>query len=449
MTITAEDIRREVKEKNVTFLRLMFTDILGVMKNVEIPATDEQLDKVLSNKAMFDGSSIEAFVRINESDMYLYPDLDTWIVFPWGDENGAVAGLICDIYNAEGEPFCRRFHVKFQRNMKRMNRVGYNSFNFRTRPDFLLFKLMKCNQHLIDCYCPRRPTLTLAPTDLANNNRREIVSLNTNWALKLKLVIMKLAVGQHEIDFKYDDVLKACDNIQLFKLVVKTIARKHGLYATFMAKPKFGINGSGMHCNMSLFDNEGNNAFFDPEDPRGMQLSEDAYYFLGGLMKHAYNYTAIINPTVNSYKRLVPGYEAPVYIAWAGRNRSPLIRVPASRGMGTRLELRSVDPTANPYLALSVLLGSGLEGIENKIEAPEPIETNIYAMTVEERRQAGIVDLPSTLHNALKALEEDEVVKAALGTHIYTNFLDAKRIEWASYATYVSQWEIDNYLDLY
>ncbi|MDE7486692.1 glutamine synthetase, partial [Streptococcus agalactiae] len=228
--------------------------------------------------------------------------------------------------------------------------------------------------------------------------------------------------------------------------VVKTIARKHGLYATFMAKPKFGINGSGMHCNMSLFDNEGNNAFFDPEDPRGMQLSEDAYYFLGGLMKHAYNYTAIINPTVNSYKRLVPGYEAPVYIAWAGRNRSPLIRVPASRGMGTRLELRSVDPTANPYLALSVLLGSGLEGIENKIEAPEPIETNIYAMTVEERRQAGIVDLPSTLHNALKALEEDEVVKAALGTHIYTNFLDAKRIEWASYATYVSQWEIDNYL---
>ncbi|HHV3622352.1 TPA: glutamine synthetase family protein, partial [Streptococcus agalactiae] len=287
------------------------------------------------------------------------------------------------------------------------------------------------------------------PTDLADNTRREIVNVLTQMGFEVEASHHEVAVGQHEIDFKYDDVLKACDNIQLFKLVVKTIARKHGLYATFMAKPKFGINGSGMHCNMSLFDNEGNNAFFDPEDPRGMQLSEDAYYFLGGLMKHAYNYTAIINPTVNSYKRLVPGYEAPVYIAWAGRNRSPLIRVPASRGMGTRLELRSVDPTANPYLALSVLLGSGLEGIENKIEAPEPIETNIYAMTVEERRQAGIVDLPSTLHNALKALEEDEVVKAALGTHIYTNFLDAKRIEWASYATYVSQWEIDNYLDLY
>ena len=419
MTITAEDIRREVKEKNVTFLRLMFTDILGVMKNVEIPATDEQLDKVLSNKAMFDGSSIEGFVRINESDMYLYPDLDTWIVFPWGDENGAVAGLICDIYTAEGEPFAGDPRGNLKRNMKRMQEMGYKSFNLGPEPEFFLFKM------------------------------DENVNVLTQMGFEVEASHHEVAVGQHEIDFKYDDVLKACDNIQLFKLVVKTIARKHGLYATFMAKPKFGINGSGMHCNMSLFDNEGNNAFFDPEDPRGMQLSEDAYYFLGGLMKHAYNYTAIINPTVNSYKRLVPGYEAPVYIAWAGRNRSPLIRVPASRGMGTRLELRSVDPTANPYLALSVLLGSGLEGIENKIEAPEPIETNIYAMTVEERRQAGIVDLPSTLHNALKALEEDEVVKAALGTHIYTNFLDAKRIEWASYATYVSQWEIDNYLDLY
>ncbi len=448
MTITAEDIRREVKEKNVTFLRLMFTDILGVMKNVEIPATDEQLDKVLSNKAMFDGSSIEGFVRINESDMYLYPDLDTWIVFPWGDENGAVAGLICDIYTAEGEPFVGDPRGNLKRNMKRMQEMGYKSFNLGPEPEFFLFKMDENGNPTLDVN-DKGGYFDLAPTDLADNTRREIVNVLTQMGFEVEASHHEVAVGQHEIDFKYDDVLKACDNIQLFKLVVKTIARKHGLYATFMAKPKFGINGSGMHCNMSLFDNEGNNAFFDPEDPRGMQLSEDAYYFLGGLMKHAYNYTAIINPTVNSYKRLVPGYEAPVYIAWAGRNRSPLIRVPASRGMGTRLELRSVDPTANPYLALSVLLGSGLEGIENKIEAPEPIETNIYAMTVEERRQAGIVDLPSTLHNALKALEEDEVVKAALGTHIYTNFLDAKRIEWASYATYVSQWEIDNYLDLY
>ena len=216
---------------------------------------------------------------------------------------------------------------------------------------------------------------------------------------------------------------------------MKTIARKHGLYATFMAKPKFGIAGSGMHCNMSLFDQDGNNAFYDPEDPKGMQLSETAYYFLGGLIKHAYNYTAIMNPTVNSYKRLVPGFEAPVYIAWAGQNRSPLVRVPASRGMGTRLELRSVDPMANPYIAMAVLLEVGLHGVENKIEAPAPIEENIYVMTAEERKEAGSTDLPSTLHNALKALTEDEV--------------EAKRIEWASYATFVSQWEIDNYLDLY
>ncbi|MCW5387723.1 glutamine synthetase, partial [Pseudomonas aeruginosa] len=225
--------------------------------------------------------------------------------------------------------------------------------------------------------------------------------------------------------------------------------REHGLYATFMAKPKFGIAGSGMHCNMSLFDNQGNNAFYDEADKRGMQLSEDAYYFLGGLMKHAYNYTAITNPTVNSYKRLVPGYEAPVYVAWAGSNRSPLIRVPASRGMGTRLELRSVDPTANPYLALAVLLEAGLDGIINKIEAPEPVEANIYTMTMEERNEAGIIDLPSTLHNALKALQKDDVVQKALGYHIYTNFLEAKRIEWSSYATFVSQWEIDHYIHNY
>lgn len=289
----------------------------------------------------------------------------------------------------------------------------------------------------------------LAPTDLADNTRREIVNVLTKMGFEVEASHHEVAVGQHEIDFKYSDVLKACDHIQIFKLVVKTIARKHGLYATFMAKPKFGINGSGMHCNMSLFDAEGNNAFFDPDDPRGMQLSQNAYYFLGGLMEHAYNYTAIVNPTVNSYKRLVPGYEAPVYIAWAGQNRSPLIRVPASRGKGTRLELRSVDPTANPYLALAVLLEAGLDGIENKIEAPAPVESNIYVMTEDERKAAGIRDLPSTLHNAVKALQEDEVVKAALGNHIYPNFVEAKRMEWASYAAFVSQWEVENYLDLY
>ncbi|MCY7128102.1 type I glutamate--ammonia ligase [Streptococcus mutans] len=448
MAITAADIRREVKEKNVTFLRLMFTDILGTMKNVEIPATDEQLDKVLSNKAMFDGSSIEGFVRINESDMYLYPDLNTWTVFPWGDENGAVAGLICDIYTAEGEPFAGDPRGNLKKALRRMESLGYKSFNLGPEPEFFLFKMDEFGNPTTEVN-DKGGYFDLAPTDLADNTRREIVNVLTKMGFEVEASHHEVAIGQHEIDFKYADVLTACDKIQLFKLVVKTIARKHGLYATFMAKPKFGINGSGMHCNMSLFGSDGKNAFFDPQDPKGMQLSEVAYQFLGGLVKHAYSYTAIMNPTVNSYKRLVPGYEAPVYIAWAGRNRSPLIRVPASRGVSTRLELRSVDPTANPYLALAVLLESGLDGIENKIEAPAPVESNIYVMTVEERKEAGIADLPSTLHNALKALQEDEVVKAALGNHIYTSFLEAKRIEWSSYAAFVSQWEVDNYLDLY
>ena len=448
MAITADDIRREVKEKNVTFLRLMFSDIAGTMKNVEIPATEEQLDKVLSNKAMFDGSSIEGFVRINESDMYLYPDIDTWTVFPWGSENGAVAGLICDIYTAQGEPFPGDPRGNLKRALRHMEEVGFKSFNLGPEPEFFLFKMDEQGNPTLEVN-DKGGYFDLAPTDLADNTRREIVNVLTKMGFEVEASHHEVAVGQHEIDFKYSDVLKACDHIQIFKLVVKTIARKHGLYATFMAKPKFGINGSGMHCNMSLFDAQGNNAFFDPEDPNGMQLSQNAYYFLGGLMEHAYNYTAIVNPTVNSYKRLVPGYEAPVYIAWAGQNRSPLIRVPASRGIGTRLELRSVDPTANPYLALAVLLESGLDGIENKIEAPAPVESNIYVMTEDERKSAGIRDLPSTLHNAVKALQEDEVVKAALGDHIYPNFIEAKRMEWASYAAFVSQWEVDNYLDLY
>ncbi|MGT2910166.1 type I glutamate--ammonia ligase [Streptococcus cameli] len=447
MPITAADIRREIKEKNVTFLRLMFTDILGTLKNVEIPATDEQVEKVLANKAMFDGSSIEGFVRINESDMYLYPDLNTWTVFPWGDENGAVAGLICDIYTPDGEPFAGDPRGNLKKSLRHMEEIGFSSFNLGPEPEFFLFKLDEQGNPTLEVN-DKGGYFDLAPTDLADNTRREIVNVLTRMGFEVEASHHECAVGQHEIDFKYADVLKACDNIQIFKLVVKTIARKHGLYATFMAKPKYGIAGSGMHCNMSLFNEKGN-AFFDEKDPRGMQLSQDAYYFLGGLMKHAYSYTAITNPTVNSYKRLVPGYEAPVYIAWAGRNRSPLIRVPASRGMGTRLELRSVDPMANPYLAMAVLLESGLDGIVNKIDAPLPVETNIYAMSSEERREAGIIDLPSTLHNALKALKKDEVVRAALGDHIYTNFVEAKRIEWASYATFVSQWEIENYLDLY
>lgn len=446
MGITAANIRRDVKEKNIKFLRLMFTDILGTLKNVEVPATDEQLDKLFDNKMMFDGSSIEGFVRINESDMYLYPDWDTWIIFPWGDEDGKVAGVICDVYTAEGQPFPGDPRGVLKRNLNNMEKLGFKKFNLGPEPEFFLFKLDENQEPTLEVN-DKGGYFDLAPTDLAGNTRREIVNVLTDLGFEVEASHHEVAVGQHEIDFKYADALKACDNIQIFKLVVKTIARKHGLHATFMAKPKFGINGSGMHCNMSLFTEDGQNAFYDEAGDMG--LSEAANYFIGGLLKHAYNYTAITNPTVNSYKRLVPGYEAPVYIAWAGRNRSPLIRVPASRGMSTRVELRSVDPSANPYLTMAVLLASGLDGIENKITAPEAVEANIYVMTESERKAHGITDLPSTLHNAVKALREDEVVTAALGEHVLVNFVEAKKIEWASYAQFVSQWEIDNYLELY
>lgn len=446
MTITPADILSEVKEKNVTFLRLMFTDILGTLKNVEVPATEEQLEKILDNKMMFDGSSIEGFVRINESDMYLYPDLDTWIIFPWGDENGKVAGLICDVYNPDGTPFAGDPRGNLKRALTHMETTGFKSFNLGPEPEFFLVKLDEKGNPTLEVN-DQGGYFDLAPTDTADNTRREIVNVLTDLGFEVEASHHEVAVGQHEIDFKYTNVLEACDNIQIFKLVVKTIAREHGLYATFMAKPKFGINGSGMHCNMSLFDQDGNNAFYDPKGE--LELSETAYHFLGGILDHAYNFTAITNPTVNSYKRLVPGYEAPVYIAWAGRNRSPLVRVPASRGKGTRLELRAVDPTANPYLALAVLLECGLDGIERKLEAPAPVENNIYMMSGDERKAVGITDLPSTLHNAVKALREDDVVKAALGQHIYTNFVETKKVEWASYAQFVSQWEIDNYLYLY
>lgn len=440
---TVEEIKQIAQEENVRFLRLMFTDILGTIKNVEVPIS--QLDKVLDNKMMFDGSSIEGFVRIEESDMYLYPDLATWMIFPWGNEQGKVARLICDIYTADGKPFAGDPRGNLKRVLKKMKEFGFTSFNLGPEPEFFLFKLDEGG----------KPTLNLnddggyfdfAPTDMGENCRRDIVLELENLGFEVEASHHEVAPGQHEIDFKYEDAVDACDNIQTFKLVVKTIARKHGLHATFMPKPLYGISGSGMHCNMSLFS-ENQNAFFDEEGPK--QLSQTAYYFLGGLLEHARAYTAVCNPTVNSYKRLVPGYEAPVYVAWSGKNRSPLVRIPESRGLSTRLELRSVDPAANPYLALAVLLAAGLDGIENKKLPPAAVDRNIYIMTEEERKQADITDLPSTLHNALKELRNDEVIREALGSHIYANFMEAKRMEWAAYRQSVSEWEREQYLNLY
>ncbi|RDI47353.1 type I glutamate--ammonia ligase [Falsibacillus pallidus] len=440
---TTEDIQRLAKEENVKFIRLQFTDILGTIKNVEIPVS--QLGKALDNKMMFDGSSIEGFVRIEESDMYLFPDLDTWVVFPWTAEKGKVARLICDIYNPDGTPFEGDPRNNLKRILKEMEELGFTNFNLGPEPEFFLFKLDEKGEPTLELN-DNGGYFDLAPTDLGENCRRDIVLELEEMGFEIEASHHEVAPGQHEIDFKYANALEACDDIQTFKLVVKTIARKHGLHATFMPKPLFGVNGSGMHCNLSLFT-EGVNAFYDTEGK--LELSETAYHFIAGVIKHAKSFTAVTNPTVNSYKRLVPGYEAPCYVAWSARNRSPLIRIPASRGLSTRVEVRSVDPAANPYLAMAVLLKAGLDGIKNKLAAPAPIDRNIYVMNKEERVEAGIEDLPATLYQALEQLKSDEVMTAALGSHILEHFVEAKEIEWDMFRTQVHPWEREQYMQMF
>ena len=442
-TFTKEDIFRFADEENVRYLRLQFTDILGTIKNVEVPIA--QLEKVLNNEMMFDGSSIEGFVRIEESDMYLCPDLDTWVIFPWTAGKGKVARLICDIYNPDGKPFPGDPRTNLKRVLKEMEELGFTDFNLGPEPEFFLFKLDEKGEPTLELN-DNGGYFDLAPTDLGENCRRDIVLELEDMGFDIEASHHEVAPGQHEIDFKYADAITACDNIQTFKLVVKTIARKHGLHATFMPKPIFGLSGSGMHCNVSLFT-DGKNMFVDEEAP--MQLSETAMQFMAGVLKHVEGFTAVTNPTVNSYKRLVPGYEAPCYIAWSGQNRSPLVRIPASRGLSTRIEVRSVDPAANPYLALAVILESGLNGIENKLTPPPAVDRNIYVMSAEEREEAGIGNLPVNLDDALQALAKDPVVQGALGSHIYENFREAKEIEFDMFRTQVHQWERDQYLKTY
>ncbi|WP_462409341.1 type I glutamate--ammonia ligase [Neobacillus sp. Marseille-QA0830] len=440
---TREDIQRLASEENVKFIRLQFTDILGTIKNVEIPIS--QLEKALDNKMMFDGSSIEGFVRIEESDMYLFPDLDTWVVFPWTAEKGKVARLICDIYNSDGTPFDGDPRNNLRRVLKEMEELGFTNFNLGPEPEFFLFKLDQNGEPTLELN-DQGGYFDLAPTDLGENCRRDIVLELEEMGFEIEASHHEVAPGQHEIDFKYADALTACDQIQTFKLVVKTIARKHGLHATFMPKPLFGVNGSGMHCNLSLFK-DGQNAFFEPTGD--LQLSDTARQFIAGVLKHAPNFTAVTNPTVNSYKRLVPGYEAPCYVAWSARNRSPLIRIPASRGLSTRVEVRSVDPAANPYLAMAVLLKAGLDGIKNKLTPPAPVDRNIYVMSKEERIEEGIIDLPATLAAALDSLKSDEVIVSGLGEHIFEHFVEAKEIEWDMFRTVVHPWEREQYMSMY
>ncbi|SDK42364.1 type I glutamate--ammonia ligase [Lacicoccus qingdaonensis] len=440
---TREDIKRIAESENVRYIRLQFTDILGTVKNVEVPL--RQLDKALDGEMMFDGSSIEGFVRIEESDMYLKPDLATWSIFPWTAGKGKVARLICDIYTVDNEPFEGDPRTNLKRVLKEMEDMGYTSFNLGPEPEFFLFKLDE-NGHPTTELNDRGGYFDLAPTDLGENCRRDIVLELEDMGFDVEASHHEVAEGQHEIDFKYEDAVSACDNIQTFKLIVKTVARKHNLHATFMPKPLYGLNGSGMHFNVSLFKGK-ENAFYDESDDMG--LSSDMRYFMAGILRHARGFTAVCNPIVNSYKRLVPGYEAPSYIAWSGKNRSPLLRIPSSRKLSTRAEVRSVDPAANPYLALAVILKSGLDGIKNKMNLPEPVNLNLYEMTREEREAVGVEDLPSTLYTALKALKEDEVVQEALGPHISRQFHSNKSIEWDMYRAQVSDWEIKQYLNHY
>ena len=440
---TKDDIFRMVEEEDVEFIRLQFTDIFGTLKNIAI--TSSQLEKALDNKCMFDGSSVEGFVRIEESDMYLYPDYDTFEIFPWRPQQGKVARLICDVYTPDGKPFEGDPRWILKKTIKEANEMGYR-FDVGPECEFFLF-------HTDDNGLPttlsheKAGYFDLGPNDLGENIRRDMVLTLEEMGFEIEASPHEVAPAQHEIDFKYDEVLKTADNIQTFKMTVKTIAKRHGLYATFMPKPKFGISGSGMHINMSLATEEGKNIFADENGKIG--LSDDAYHFIAGIMKHARGMSAITNPLVNSYKRLVPGYEAPVYIAWSAKNRSPLIRIPASRGNGTRVELRNPDPTANPYLVLALCLAAGLDGIKNKIEVPESVDCNIYEMTPGERRAAGIENMPADLKEAVDCLVADEFLCSVLGEHITTKYVEAKMKEWENYTTRVSQWEIDEYLYKY
>ena len=434
-----EDIIRLVKENDIEFIRMQFTDIFGQLKNVAITAS--QIEKAVNNQIMIDGSSIEGFVRINESDQCLYPDLDSFTILAWRPLQGKVARLICDVYNPDGTPFVGDPRGVLKKVLKKAADMGY-SFNVGPELEFFLFHTDENG----------RPTTTtsdeagyfdLGPLDHGETTRREICLALEQMGFEIEASHHEVAAGQHEIDFKYAEALTAADDIMTFKLAVKTIAQKNGMHATFMPKPVYGINGSGMHTNMSLFK-DGKNVFFDPNGER--QLSKEAYSFIAGLLKHVRAMTAVTNPLVNSYKRLVPGYEAPCYLAWSASNRSALIRIPAARGQATRVELRCPDPSCNPYLSLAVCLAAGLDGIEKGLTPPEEITENIFAMDAAERAERGIRSLPGNLQEAIDELKADELICDTLGEHVVTQYAEGKQREWDSYRTHVSNWEIDRYL---
>ena len=436
---TKQDIVRMVEEEDVEFIRLQFTDMFGILKNVAI--TKSQLEKALNNQCMFDGSSIEGFVRVEESDMYLYPDLDTFVIFPWRPQQGKVARIICDIYRMDETPFEGDPRYVLKRTIAEAAELGYQ-FNVGPECEFFLFHTDEEGRPTTISH-EKAGYFDLGPVDLGENARRDMVLTLEEMGFEIEASHHEDAPAQHEIDFKYDEALRTADNIMTFKLAVKTIAKRFGLFASFMPKPKYGINGSGMHINISV-SKDGKNIFNDPSDKAG--LSQEAYYFIGGIMKHMKGMTAITNPLVNSYKRLIPGYEAPVYLAWSVSNRSPLIRIPAGRGEATRVELRSPDSAANPYLALAVCLAAGLDGIKNKITPPDAVNGNIFDMGKEEKEALKMESLPADLKEAMEEREKDSFVQEVLGAHVLEKYTEAKKAEWAAYCQQITDWEIDEYL---
>lgn len=440
---TREEVKELIKEYNIKFIKLQFVDINGQVKNLTIPS--EHIDKALDNEIMLDGSSIKGFRSIETSDMFFHPDINTFQILPWRETDGVnAARLICDIYNADGTPFegCPRCNLK--RLMQAAEKMGF-SMNIGPEAEFFLFSKDKDGNVTTETQ-DRAGYYDVGPEDLGEDVRSDIVLTLQEMGFDIEASHHEVADGQHEIDFRYADILTAADNVATFRIAVKAIAAKHNLHATFMPKPIFGINGSGMHCNISLFKG-GKNAFYDKKAE--YELSDEAKYAIGGMLKHVKSITAITNPVVNSYKRLVPGYEAPVYLAWSLANRSALLRVPAKRGISTRVELRSPDPACNPYLAFAAILEACLDGIRNKIDPPAPVESNIYKLTSKERKKQRIDALPGSLSEALECMDKSLVAQAALGEHIFKEFMTSKKKEWDSFRTYVSQWELDKYLERY
>jgi glutamine synthetase len=430
-------------QDRVQFLRLIFTDIMGQNKNVEVPAS--QFAKGLRGEIMFDGSSIQGFTRIEESDMLLVPDLGTYAVFPFDDGRGKVARLICDVYNADRTPFMGCPRLALRRTLARFNKLGYTPV---CGPELEFFLFQKNgNGDPTTITHDTGGYFDLSPVDLGEDARRDIVNVLEAMGFEIEAAHHEVAPGQHEIDFKYAAALETADRVTTFRMIVKKVAMDYGLHATFMPKPLAGVNGSGMHVHQSVFTGTGDklrNLFFDPQAKS--ELSAEMMYYIGGLLHHARAFVAITNPLVNSYKRLVPGYEAPTNIAWSDHNRSPLIRIPARRRDGTRCEVRVPDPSCNPYLAFAVMLAAGLDGIEKRLDPGPAVNRNVFGMTETEKLEHGIAQLPRDLLEAINELEGDEVMKAALGDHIFDHFITAKREEFTAYSASVGGWELDRYL---